>query len=128
MIAYPIAPHTCTNAPYFICVPCKSYAFCRLANERELLYEALGADVVARLGNFLDNHDFPRFLELQPDHALFKNGLAWVLLSEGIPIVYYGSAAGMRGGTEGNRHRECLWDRPYDTQSDLYRMIGTLSK
>ncbi len=74
------------------------------------------------------SHDFPRFLELQPDQALFKNGLAWVLLAEGIPVIYYGSAAGMRGGTEGNRHRECLWSRPYDVHSDLYRTIGTLSK
>ena len=74
------------------------------------------------------SHDFPRFLELQPDQALFKNGLAWVLLAEGIPVIYYGTAAGMRGGTEGNRHRDCLWTRPYDVHSDLYRTIGTLSK
>ena len=104
------------------------HACYRLSSERQLQHEVLGADAVRLMGTFLDNHDFPRFLELQPDQALFKNGLAWVLLSEGIPIVYYGSAAGMRGGTEGNRHRDCLWDRPYDTQSDLYRTIGTLSK
>lgn len=101
---------------------------CSLSSERALQREVIGADKVALLGNFLDNHDFPRFLELQPDHALLKNGLAWVLLAEGIPVIYYGTAAGMRGGTEGNRHRECLWQKPYDAQSDLYRLIGTLSK
>jgi alpha-amylase len=99
-----------------------------LESELKLQREVLGPEVLPLLGNFLDNHDFPRFLELQPDHALFKNGLAWVLLAEGIPVVYYGSASGMRGGTDGNRHRQCLWSQPYDTHSDLYRMIGTLSK
>lgn len=99
-----------------------------MSSERALQREVIAADKLALLGNFLDNHDFPRFLELQPDHALLKNGLAWVLLAEGIPVIYYGTAAGMRGGTEGNRHRECLWQKPYDAQSDLYRLIGTLSK
>lgn len=110
------------------CLPPPPLTPCRLSSERELQHELLGADAVRVLGNFLDNHDVPRFLELQPDHALFKNGLTWLLLGEGIPIVYYGSAAGMRGGTNGEQNRECLWDRPYDTQSDLYRTIGTLSK
>jgi alpha-amylase len=100
----------------------------RLSNELRLQRELLGRDVTPLLGNFLEGHDFPRFLTLQPDVALFKNALTWLLLAEGIPIVYYGAAAGMAGGTEGNANRACLWQQPYDKESELFKLIATLSK
>ena len=43
------------------------------------------------LGTFVDNHDNVRFLNMQSDTVLYRNALTYVLLSPGIPIVYYGS-------------------------------------
>ena len=38
-----------------------------------------------------DNHDNPRFLNVNGDHALYMSALLYSMYSEGIPIVYYGS-------------------------------------
>eukprot|EP01106_Pelomyxa_sp_JSP_P018331 TRINITY_DN82_c0_g1_i5.p1 TRINITY_DN82_c0_g1~~TRINITY_DN82_c0_g1_i5.p1 ORF type:complete len:363 (-),score=35.91 TRINITY_DN82_c0_g1_i5:581-1669(-) len=43
------------------------------------------------LGNFMDNHDQKRFLNVQKDYWLYKNALIYNLYSAGIPIVYYGT-------------------------------------
>ncbi len=43
------------------------------------------------VGTFVDNHDNVRFLNMQSDTVLYRNALTYVLLSPGIPIVYYGS-------------------------------------
>ncbi len=37
---------------------------------------------VSILGNFLDNHDNDRFLHVQQDRALLKNGLAYIIFAE----------------------------------------------
>jgi len=44
------------------------------------------------LGNFVDNHDMAR-LALYCDNVMprMKNALAWTMLSQGIPIIYYGT-------------------------------------
>lgn len=43
-----------------------------------------------RWGTFVDNHDNPRFLNSQGDYQLYKAALTYVLMSTGIPIIYYG--------------------------------------
>jgi alpha-amylase len=44
------------------------------------------------LGNFLDNHDGERFVHNQSgDLGRLRNGLAWTMLYQGIPIIYYGT-------------------------------------
>ena len=43
------------------------------------------------LGTFIDNHDQIRFLNQQTDLQLYKNAILYTLLSEGIPIIYYGT-------------------------------------
>ena len=81
----------------------------------------------AALATMLDNHDNPRWLsQVGGDHALFKNALAWVILSRGIPIVYYGSEQGYSGGAD-PENREDLWRSGYDTSSDLYQAISAFS-
>ena len=45
---------------------------------------------------------------------------------KGIPIIYYGTEQGYHGGNDPN-NRETLWPN-YDTSSDLYKFIGTLSR
>jgi len=42
------------------------------------------------LGNFVDNHDNPRFLYQNSNQPAFKAALAFSILATGIPIVYYG--------------------------------------
>ena len=37
---------------------------------------------VSVLGNFLDNHDNPRFLHNNPDRVTLKNALAYVIFAE----------------------------------------------
>lgn len=82
---------------------------------------------VSVLTNFVDNHDNPRFLNKQNDVAQFKNALAFVLLAEGIPIVYYGSEQGFSGGAD-PANREVLWTTGFDTSSDLYQFIANVNK
>lgn len=66
------------------------------------------------LGTFLDNHDNARFLSIQPDQTLYKNGIVYVLYSTGIPIIYYGTEQGFNGGNDPN-NREPLWTSGYNT-------------
>ena len=78
------------------------------------------------LGTFLDNHDNPRWLSQKNDATLLKNALAFVILSRGIPIVYYGTEQGYSGGND-PANREDLWRSGYDTGSDLYQAIAKLA-
>lgn len=50
------------------------------------------------LGNFIDNHDRPRFLFDQTDKTQYKNALAYTVMAQGIPIIYYGTEQGFSGG------------------------------
>ena len=61
------------------------------------------------LGVFSDNHDNPRFLHDQSDLALFKALLAYTLLSDGIPVTYYGSEWLFTGGQD-PENREAFWE------------------
>ncbi|KAI6781625.1 Alpha-amylase A type-like protein [Emericellopsis cladophorae] len=79
----------------------------------------------AALGTFLDNHDNARWLNQRNDWALFKNALAFVVLSRGIPIVYYGSEQGYAGGND-PANREDLWRSGFNTDADLYKFIAAL--
>lgn len=80
---------------------------------------------VSVLGNFLDNHDNPRFLHNNPDRVTLKNALAYVIFAEGIPIIYYGTEQGFDGS--GDPYcRESLWPQYYNN-SDLYLFIKTLA-
>ncbi|KAH7136192.1 glycoside hydrolase superfamily [Dendryphion nanum] len=80
----------------------------------------------AALGTFLDNHDNPRWLNQKNDHTLLKNALAFVILSRGIPILYYGTEQGYTGGAD-PANREDLWRSNFDTSSPLYRAITKLT-
>ncbi|KAL2751872.1 glycoside hydrolase family 13 protein [Sodiomyces alcalophilus JCM 7366] len=80
----------------------------------------------AALGTFLDNHDNARWLHEKKDVSLLKNALAYVILSRGIPIVYYGTEQGYAGAKD-PENREDLWRSGYDRNADLYRAIARLS-
>ncbi|KAI0201364.1 glycoside hydrolase family 13 protein [Astrocystis sublimbata] len=78
------------------------------------------------LGTFLDNHDNARWLSQKDDTTLLANCLAYVILSRGIPIVYYGTEQGYAGGND-PANREDLWRSGYNTDADLYKTISKLS-
>ena len=80
----------------------------------------------AALGTFLDNHDNPRWLNQKNDQTLLKNALAFVILSRGIPILYYGTEQGYAGGAD-PANREDLWRSNFNTNTDLYQSIAKLS-
>ncbi|MGK7944336.1 MAG: alpha-amylase family glycosyl hydrolase [Microcystaceae cyanobacterium] len=78
---------------------------------------------------FIDNHDMPRFLSLNSDWYKLRLAMALILTCRGIPCIYY--------GTEQYLHNDGNWgndpyNRPmmdhWDTETDLYQMIGKLSK
>ena len=78
------------------------------------------------LGNFIDNHDHPRFLALNSYIKRTQNALAFVLFTEGIPIVYYGTEQGYAGRNDPD-DREPLWSN-LSTNGPLYGFIRTLVK
>eukprot|EP01024_Parvocaulis_polyphysoides_P026498 TRINITY_DN24120_c1_g3_i5.p1 TRINITY_DN24120_c1_g3~~TRINITY_DN24120_c1_g3_i5.p1 ORF type:complete len:1017 (+),score=146.26 TRINITY_DN24120_c1_g3_i5:177-3227(+) len=86
---------------------------------------SMGFDM-STMGVFLENHDLPRFLSYQPDTSLYINALAYVILGEGIPILYYGAEQGF-DGDEDPANREPLWTSDYDTTGDLFQQIQTLT-
>jgi len=74
------------------------------------------------LGTFIDNHDQQRFLDLQRDYELYKSAITFVLLTQGIPTIYYGTEQGYHGGDD-PYNRETLWPN-YNTKSELYQFIS----
>lgn len=80
----------------------------------------------AALGTFIDNHDNPRWLNQKNDQTLLRNALAFVILSRGIPIVYYGTEQGYSGGAD-PANREDLWRSNFNTQTNLYQAIAKLN-
>lgn len=88
----------------------------------------LGRAGVSKLGNFLDNHDVARFLSLQPDKQLLRNALTWLLLADGIPIIYSGTEQGFTGEEPNGENRNCLWTSGYDQTSALFQTISRLAK
>ena len=74
----------------------------------------------------MDNHDNPRFLNLNPSYTALKNELTYVIMGDWIPIVYYGTEQGFNGGSDPN-NRESLWP-DMSTEHPLYRFIQSLVK
>lgn len=60
------------------------------------------------LGIFLNNHDNARFLHNTNNRRNFQNALIFTLLTDGIPIVYYGDEQYFSGGND-PANREPLW-------------------
>jgi len=79
--------------------------------------------------NFLDNHDNSRFLcgndNIVPQ---YKSALAHMFFQPGIPCVYQGTEQ-LYDGCAGpaNDNREALWPSGYNTNTDMYTFLATLS-
>ncbi|EED16254.1 alpha-amylase, putative [Talaromyces stipitatus ATCC 10500] len=79
------------------------------------------------LANFVENQDNPRFASLTQDIALAKNALAFTILSDGIPKIYYGQEQHLPGNYS-PYNRQDLWSTQYDTSTELYNLTVTLNK
>ncbi|EDQ92354.1 uncharacterized protein MONBRDRAFT_14014 [Monosiga brevicollis MX1] len=78
------------------------------------------------LGLFVDNHDNPRFLNINSDSVALANALAWILFAEGIPIIYYGTEQGFSGGND-PANREDLWRSGYQTSNAIFTLLTVLT-
>lgn len=72
-------------------------------------------------GNFVDNHDHRRFLNVNPDVQTFKHALTFVLFTQGIPIVYYGSEQGYNMGGDPESRQAMFAD--FNQDSDIYKFL-----
>ncbi|KAL4948298.1 glycoside hydrolase superfamily [Aspergillus filifer] len=75
------------------------------------------------LGSIVENHDNPRFASYTDDYALAKNVLAFVILDDGIPIIYAGQEQHYNGGSD-PYNREATWLSGYNTDAELYNFIA----
>jgi len=76
------------------------------------------------IGNFVSNHDIPRFLWKNDDVPAFKAAYGFAFSSVGIPSVYYGDEQAFNGGID-PENRETLWGK-MDTKSEMYQFFKTL--
>lgn len=75
------------------------------------------------LGNFVENHDNPRFASYTSDYALAQNALSFLFLADGIPIVYAGEEQHYSGGND-PANREATWLSGYSRTATLYKHIA----
>ncbi|EED21030.1 alpha-amylase, putative [Talaromyces stipitatus ATCC 10500] len=76
------------------------------------------------LGNFIENHDNPRFASYTSDYSEAKNVISFIFLTDGIPILYYGQEQHFSGGNV-PLNREALWPSDYSTTAQLYTHTAT---
>ncbi|KAK5744333.1 hypothetical protein LTR17_002043 [Elasticomyces elasticus] len=79
------------------------------------------------LGTFSENQDIPRFANATSDLARAKNVATYVLMSDGIPIIYQGQEQHLSGGTNPFTNREPLWETGYNVFAPLYQHIAALN-
>ncbi|KAJ5742037.1 hypothetical protein N7533_011446 [Penicillium manginii] len=79
------------------------------------------------LGNFIENHDNPRFASYTSDYSQAKNVISFLFLSDGIPIIYAGQEQHYSGGSD-PANREATWLSGYSTTAVLYQYIATTNK
>ncbi|KAJ5893616.1 hypothetical protein N7495_005307 [Penicillium taxi] len=79
------------------------------------------------LGNFIENHDNPRFAHYTNDYSQAKNVISFVFLSDGIPIIYAGQEQHYNGAGD-PYNREATWLSEYSTTAELYEYIATTNK
>lgn len=63
----------------------------------------------------------------QQDKTLYRNAILYVLMGQGIPIIYYGTEQGFSGGSD-PQCREALWPTAFNEGGSLYAFIGEVNK
>jgi alpha-amylase len=74
---------------------------------------------------FLDNHDMPRFLSENPNVRSLRAALGYLLLADGVPVLYYGTEQELAGGVD-PANREDLWLTGYDQTNPTFQWLRRL--
>ncbi|NES78930.1 MULTISPECIES: alpha-amylase family glycosyl hydrolase [unclassified Okeania] len=98
-----------------------------------IIQEVLDQDNVynsaSELVTFIDNHDIPRFQNLNPDPGILRLAINLIMTSRGIPCIYYGTEQYLYNDTDGG---EEPYNRPmmekWDIDTPIYRDVQLLSK
>jgi len=77
------------------------------------------------LGNFIENQDIPRWLNMSVDPQSLYNAMTFNFMSDGIPIVYYGQEQGAHGASD-PYNREPLWPSGY-ANTTTYQLMTKLN-
>jgi alpha-amylase len=96
------------------------------AIENEFQYIVSSCQDSTLLGTFTENQDQPRLANYTSDLSLLKNAMTFALLTDGIPIIYYGSEQQFSGQTD-PYNREALWTSGYNTNAPLYGHIASIN-
>jgi glycosidase len=79
-------------------------------------------------GNFIDNHDMPRFLSVNNNDTRMQEALAVTLAAPGVPIIYYGTEQYLHNDTSGGGDP---YNRPmmssFSTTTTAYQEIHDFS-
>jgi alpha-amylase len=94
--------------------------------ENEFQYIVSACQDSTLLGTFTENQDQPRLANYTSDLSLLKNAMTFALLTDGIPIIYYGSEQQFSGQTD-PYNREALWTSGYNTNAPLYGHIASIN-
>ena len=82
--------------------------------------------VLANQFNLLDSHDTARLMtQANGNLARVKQLLAFLMISEGSPCIYYGTEIGMEGGQDPDCRRLMQFD-PDPTTHELHHLLKTL--
>ncbi len=85
----------------------------------------IGVPATRALVNFIDNHDLPRFLFEKPDVRALRSALSFLLTTDGIPCIYYGTEQEFNGGND-PANREDLFASGFKTYGDTFQHIRKL--
>jgi alpha-amylase len=81
-----------------------------------------GCQDTTLLGTFVENQDVPRFAVNVTDISILKNAMTFSMLTDGIPVIYYGAEQRFTGAYD-PYNREALWTSDYNTSAPLYQHI-----
>ncbi|CAA91249.1 alpha-amylase homolog Aah2 [Schizosaccharomyces pombe] len=79
------------------------------------------------LGTFIGNHDLPRISHNNTDQARIMNAITFVMMWDGIPIIYYGTEQNFNSYHD-PFNREALWLSNFDMENVYYKLIGILNR
>lgn len=100
------------------------------AQSYSMLYDFYNTSALCRdtslVGEFMENHDQPRFASYTDDMSLVKNNIAYTMLKDGIPIIYQGQEQHLKGRGD-PFNREAIWLSGYNTDAELYKFIKQMN-
>ena len=78
------------------------------------------------LVHFIDNHDVPRWLySFEGNLERFRNAIAFLLTTDGVPCIYYGTEQDFAGGPDPS-NREDMWHSNFGTDGTTFKYMQRL--